>query len=190
LILYNRHMHSGDSYEDVLKFWFSEPVREHWFKPSEAIDQDIAQRFGALHRRAAGGELDDWARNPRSALALVIVLDQFSRNLCRGKPATYANDEHALRIARAAIVRGFDQYLDGWEKAFLYMPYMHSERLEIQEESVRLFTTANLDNAPYALHHRDIVRRFGRFPHRNATLGRESTPEEREYLESDSAFRG
>ncbi len=176
--------------DDILKFWFSESTRAHWFKPSGEIDREIARRFGVLHRRAAAGEFDDWAKNPRSALALVIVLDQFSRNLYRGRPETYANDEQALGIARAAIVRGFDRYLDGWEKAFLYMPFMHSERLDIQEESVRLYTTANLDNASYALHHRDIVRRFGRFPHRNAILGRESTPEETEYLESDAAFRG
>lgn len=183
-------MNAATTPDDVLKFWFSESTREHWFKPSGEIDSEIDRRFGALHRRAAAGEFDDWARNPRSALALIVILDQFSRNLHRGKPETYANDDHALRIARAAIVRGFDQYLDGWEKAFLYMPFMHSERLDIQEESVRLFATANLDNASYALHHRDIVRRFGRFPHRNAILGRENTPEETEYLESESAFRG
>jgi uncharacterized protein (DUF924 family) len=183
-------MKTGTTPEDVIEFWFSDPVREYWFRPSDDLDRDIGRRFGALHRRAAAGEFDDWARNPRSALALVIVLDQFSRNLHRGQPETYASDEHALRIARAAIVRGFDQYLDDWQKAFLYMPFMHSERLEIQEESVRLYTAAGLDNARYALHHRDIVRRFGRFPHRNAILGRESTPEETEYLESDTAFRG
>ncbi len=176
--------------EDIIKFWFSDAVRDHWFKPSADVDDDIRRRFGGLHRKAAAGDLDDWARNPRSALALILVLDQFSRNLHRGKPEAWACDDHALRIARAAIVRGFDQYLADGEKAFLYMPFMHSEHLDIQEESVRLFTTAGLDNAPYALQHRDIVRRFGRFPHRNALLGRDSTPEELDYLQSDSAFHG
>lgn len=175
-------MNTDTSPDDILTFWFTEPMRSHWFDAETGIDLDIARRFGALHRQAVTGEIDDWARNPRGALALVILLDQFSRNLHRGKPKAYANDDQALQIARAAIVRGFDQYLNGWEKAFLYMPFMHSERLDIQEESVRLFTTANLDNAPYALQHRDTVRRFGRFPHRNAILGRESTPAEIEFL--------
>lgn len=183
-------MNAATDPEKIIEFWFSEPVCEHWFQPSEDVDRDIARRFGETHRRAAAGELDDWARGPRSALALVIVLDQFSRNLHRGKVEAWACDEHVLRIARAAIVRGFDRQLDDREKAFLYMPFMHSERLDVQEESVRLFTTANLDNARYALQHRDIVRRFGRFPHRNAVLGRESTAEEIEYLESKDAFHG
>ncbi len=188
---YNPGMATEDhSPEGVLRYWFSAAVREHWFKPSKDVDDEIARRFGALHQHAAAGEFDDWARNPRSALALIIVLDQFSRNLHRGKPEAWACDERALGIARAAIVRGFDQYLSDQEKAFLFMPFMHSERLDIQEESVRLFTAAGLDNAPYALQHRDIVRRFGRFPHRNAILGRDSTTEEIEYLQSESAFRG
>jgi uncharacterized protein (DUF924 family) len=183
-------MNAEPFYDDVLEYWFAAPLQEHWFKQSDDVDRDIARRFGALHRRAAAGDLDDWAGNPRAALALVIVLDQFSRHLFRGKPESYANDDHALRISRSAIVRGFDLHLMDWEKAFLYMPFMHSERLEIQEESVRLFTTANLDNASYALQHRDTVRRFGRFPHRNAILGRASTPEELEYLEPSQSGVG
>lgn len=176
--------------EDVLDYWFSEPMETRWFGPSAEIDSEIAQRFGDLHRRAAAGLLDDWAGQPRGALALVILLDQFSRNLHRGRPEAYANDEKAVRIARAAIAQGFDGMLEGWERAFLYMPFMHSEHLEDQEDSVRLFTAAGLDNAAYALHHRDLVRRFGRFPHRNAILGRASTPEETAYLASEGAFHG
>jgi uncharacterized protein (DUF924 family) len=176
--------------EDVLEYWFSEPVRQHWFAPSADVDREIARRFGDLHRRALAGELDGWAEQARGALALVILLDQFSRNLHRGSAEAYAGDDRAVRVARTAIGRRFDRVLKEWETAFLYMPFMHSERLEDQEVSVRLFTAAGLDNARYALHHRDLVRRFGRFPHRNAVLGRESTPEEIEYLASESAFRG
>lgn len=176
--------------EDVLHYWFSERVRAHWFAPSAEIDTEIARRFGALHRQAAGGTLDGWAGRPRDALALMIVLDQFSRNLYRGRPEAYASDAKALGIARAAVARGFDGMLDDWEKAFLYLPFMHSERLEDQEDSVRLFSSARLDNTRYALHHRELVRRFGRFPHRNAILGRTSTPAELAYLSSETAFRG
>lgn len=183
-------MNSRIDPEAVLTWWFSEPVQKHWFEPSADIDREIAERFGVLHRHAAAGDIDDWANSPRSALALVIILDQFSRHLYRGKPEAWACDEQALRAARTAIIRGFDRPLEDREKAFLYMPFMHSERFSDQEESVRLFTVANLDNARYAIGHRDIVRRFGRFPHRNAVLGRDSTAEEQEYLDSEAAFHG
>jgi uncharacterized protein (DUF924 family) len=174
----------------LLEHWFSEPARRHWFTASEDFDRNLAQRFGALQRRAANGELDAWAATADGALALVLLLDQCSRNLNRGLAAAYANDEHARRIARAAIAQGFDRQLDNRRRAFLYMPFMHSESLKDQDESVRLFTEAGLDNARYALQHRDIIRRFGRFPHRNQSLGRESTEEEIAYLESEGAFRG
>ena len=186
----NNSMNSETGPEDIIEYWFSEPVRQHWFAPSADVDREIARLFGDLHRRALAGELDGWAEQARGALALVILLDQFSRNLHRGTAAAYAGDERAVRVAHMAIGRGFDRMLQDWETAFLYMPFMHSERLEDQEDSVRLFTAAGLDNARYALHHRDLVRRFGRFPHRNAVLGRKSTPEEIAYLASESAFRG
>lgn len=176
--------------DDILAYWFSQPVRDHWFEPSAEVDRDIGRRFGASHAAATAGRLDAWSGQPRGALALVILLDQFSRNLHRGTPAAYAGDEQAVRVARAAVAQGFDRLLEDWEKAFLYMPFMHSERPEDQDDSVRLFAAADLDNTSYALHHRDIVRRFGRFPHRNAILGRPSTTEELEYLASESAFRG
>jgi uncharacterized protein (DUF924 family) len=176
--------------QTCLTFWFSEAARKHWFKQSDAFDRDIEQRLGALHRQAADGMLDAWAQTPQGALALVILLDQCSRNLNRGSTAAYANDEHARHIVRTAIELGYDQQLENWQRAFLYMPFMHSESLEDQDESVRLFMEAGLDNTRYALHHREIIRRFGRFPHRNKVLGRTSTPEEIAYLESEGAFRG
>lgn len=194
--IWPKQARSGDAMTDdttiqaFLTFWFSAAAQKHWFSPSKDFDQEIAQRFGALYRQAADGTLDTWAETPEGALALIILLDQCSRNLNRGSAATYTNDEHALRIARAAIAHGLDQQLESWRKAFLYMPFMHSESLEDQDESVRLFSAAGLDNTRYALHHRDIIRRFGRFPHRNELLGRTSTPEEIAYLESEGAFHG
>ena len=182
--------HTAHDPQSCLAFWFSESAQKHWFKPSKASDQEIALRLGALYRQACDGKLDSWAETPEGALALVILLDQCSRNLNRNDAAAYANDEHARRIARNAIAHGLDQQLKNWRRAFLYMPFMHSESLEDQEYGVRLFTEAGLDNAPYALHHRDIIRRFGRFPHRNKVLGRTNTPEEIAYLKSEEAFQG
>lgn len=183
-------MTDGEGPDDVLAFWFSAHMREHWFASTPEIDDEIATRFAALHARACRGEVDHWADRARGALALVIVLDQFPRNLHRGTARAYDCDAKALAVARAALERGFDRELAEAERAFLYMPFMHSERLKDQEESVRLFVGTGLDNAPWALHHRDLIRRFGRFPHRNALLGRESTPEEEAYLASEQAFRG
>ncbi|MGE0372802.1 MAG: DUF924 family protein [Gammaproteobacteria bacterium] len=183
-------MNPDPAARSLLDYWFSEPARAHWFRASEDFDRELAQRFGALHRRATNGDLGAWSDTPAGALTLVILLDQCSRNFNRGHRDAYANDAHARRVARAAIARGFDQALDNWKRAFLYMPFMHSESLQDQDESVRLFTAAGLDNARYALHHREIIRRFGRFPHRNQALGRESTGEESAYLASEEAFHG
>jgi uncharacterized protein (DUF924 family) len=174
----------------LLDYWFSESARQHWFSPADKFDRDLARRFGDLHRQATAGALDVWADTPAGALALVLLLDQCSRNLHRGDAAAYANDEHARRVARAAIARGFDRQLEDSHRAFLYLPFMHSESLADQDCSVRLFSEAGLDNTRYALHHRDIIRRFGRFPHRNKILKRENTPEEIAYLNSKGSFLG
>ncbi|MCC6208250.1 MAG: DUF924 domain-containing protein [Gammaproteobacteria bacterium] len=176
--------------QSVLDHWFSASARKYWFNASEDFDRDLVRRFSALHRRAANGELDGWESTATGSLALVILLDQCSRNFNRNRGDAYANDAHARRIVLAAIARGFDQELEGWRRAFLYMPLMHSEAPDDQDYSVRLFTEAGLDNARYALHHRDIIRRFGRFPHRNKALGRESTADEIAYLKSEGAFHG
>jgi len=176
--------------QSVLAFWFSESAQKHWFRSSQEFDRELEQRFGALHRQACDGKLDQWAETAEGALALVILLDQCSRNFNRGNGAAFANDAHARRIVRDAITRGFDQQLKDWRRGFLYMPLMHSESLEDQDDSVRLFAESGLDNTRYALQHRDIIRHFGRFPHRNEILGRTSTPEEIAYLASKDAFHG
>ena len=184
--------------DDVLAFWFAdgaEQFRDAWFRADPAFDAECRVRFGGLLEAARAGSLDAWAATPRGALALVIVLDQFSRNIHRGTPDAFAADPRALALARAAVARDDDRTLKPIERMFLYLPFEHAENLADQDISVRLFETlrGRYDSADlaidYAERHRDVIRRFGRFPHRNAILGRESTPEELAYLaESDSGF--
>jgi uncharacterized protein (DUF924 family) len=166
--------------DDVLSFWFADASR--WFKKDRAFDAEIRERFGALHEALERGEHEAWLDSPRGALAYVIVLDQFSRNMFRGTARSFASDARALKAACAALDRGFDRELSPPERGFLYMPLMHSEALADQERCVELFRPEGAERLRYAEMHRDIVRRFGRFPHRNEILGRPSTPEEIEFL--------
>jgi uncharacterized protein (DUF924 family) len=190
--------------QDVLAFWFgagwpeeppSEACRQRWWKKSKAFDEEIRQRFGDTHAEASAGKLAHWADTPSGCLALVIVLDQFSRNLHRDDPRAWAADATAQRYARAAVDRGADRDLPPHGRAFLYMPFMHAEDRDLQAHSCALFETLGKDHpelaaiSKYAVQHREIVDRFGRFPHRNAALGRASTPEELEFLkEPGSSF--
>jgi uncharacterized protein (DUF924 family) len=182
--------------DDVLKFWFEENGREQWFGKEEAFDEEISNRFGELAHQARDGRLERWVEAPRSCLALIILIDQFSRNLYRNSPLAWSADVHALAIAKLALEKGYDAELDQTERVFMYLPFMHSEGLADQERSVELtkknneggdaFNRKNYDSA---IRHRDIIARFGRFPHRNEVLERESTAEEIEFLkEPDSSF--
>jgi uncharacterized protein (DUF924 family) len=175
---------TSENGEAVLRFWFEETKPYQWFRRDDAFDAAIKARFGALHRTAAQGKLDIWRAHPRYALSLIIVLDQFSRNLFRDMPQAFAQDAKALAIAREALDRRFDHLVDDKRRAFFYMPFMHAEDLSVQEECVALFKAQlpTTMNVPFAIEHRDIVRRFGRFPHRNETFGRRSTPEEIAFL--------
>ena len=169
---------------EVLAFWFGELASADWWSADPALDRRMFQRFGTLHARVVDGAGRDWRDAPRGRLAEVIVLDQFSRNLFRGTPAAFAQDATALRLAGEAINAGADAALPVRERAFLYMPYMHSESALMQTESVRLFSAPGLeDNLRSAQQHRAIIERFGRYPHRNAVLGRTSTPEELAFLQ-------
>lgn len=172
--------------EAVLTFWFDETKPCQWFRRDARFDHTCRARFGALHAAACAGRLDVWRAHPRFSLALIIILDQFSRNIYRDEPRAFAQDAHALRMARDAISRRFDMLVSDQKKAFFYMPFMHAEDLAVQEESVRLFKARlpGTMNLPYALEHRDIIARFGRFPHRNRILGRTSTPEEIAFLKA------
>ncbi len=177
--------------EKVLSFWYSELEPKDWFRKSDEIDQQIRDRFAALHAQACQGELWHWRESARGRLAEVIVLDQFSRNLYRDDARAWAADPMALVLAQEAVAGGHDQVLEHpMEKCFLYMPYMHSESALIHEQALVLFDQPGLeDNLGYERKHKVIVDRFGRYPHRNAVLGRASTPEELAFLqEPGSAF--
>jgi uncharacterized protein (DUF924 family) len=181
--------------DDVLEFWFAgDPAafRELWFKSSAEFDA-ACSRFGGALRDAKAGALDHWTAAPRGTLALIILLDQFSRNLHRGSPEAFAADAKARDIARSAVANGIDQMLGPVERMFVYLPFEHSENLADQDEAVRLFATLcqawGEDSIRYTERHRDVIRRFGRFPHRNAALGRISTPDELAYLaQPDAGF--
>lgn len=177
--------------QSLLKFWFADTARKRWFDSTPEFDRELTERFLPVWHSAAGGDLVEWERTPEGALALVIVLDQFPLNMFRGKAQSFSTEAASRDVADAAILRGFDQQLSDQQKSFLYLPYMHSEDLEDQERSVALFEAAGLeDSLKWARHHRDIVKRFGRFPHRNAVLGRENRAEEAAYLASGEAFLG
>ena len=191
--------------EAIHDFWFGpldeaglcDPEKHDLsFKSNPQIDNMIRERFGELTARATAGELDHWADSDPGMVALVILLDQFNRNIHRGKPEAFAADEPALALAQHYIETGHYRRLPAIPQAFLYMPLEHAEDLEVQEECVTLFeelaavTGSRLitDYIRYAAAHRDVIARFGRFPHRNAILGRASTAEELVYLETHGGF--
>lgn len=174
---------SQEACEQVLKFWFEEIEPAQWWKKDEAFDRMIVERFGSLHRSAGAGELFEWRSTGRGRLAEIIVLDQFSRNMFRASPLMFACDPMALALAQEAIAIRVDKALNQAERSFLYMPFMHSESLGIHEDAVELFRqNGNPHNLDFEIRHKAIIERFGRYPHRNAILGRESTAEELEFL--------
>ncbi len=170
----------------VLEFWFTEAGPRYWFTRDAAFDAKIKSRFADLYEDAANGRLDGWADRPDSALALVILLDQFSRNLFRKSPRAYAMDQRALGVARKAVERGFDRDMPSERRRFFYMPFMHSEDLAAQKRCIELFREMGdaEQSLEYAHAHMKIIERFGRFPYRNKTLGRRNTPEEESWLNS------
>jgi uncharacterized protein (DUF924 family) len=167
----------------VLQFWFEETESKYWFKKDAGFDAAIRKRFAEIHHAASLGELAHWRESATGRLAEIIVLDQFSRNLYRDDARAFAQDVVALVLAQEAVSLRLDANLATAQKAFLYMPYMHSESLVIHEEAVRLFSQPGLAfNHDFELRHKAIIERFGHYPHRNAVLGRPSTPEELEFL--------
>lgn len=186
----------------VLSFWFGEQYDEHpsdvvlydqrrklWFGKQPEFDQMIASRFQDLYAQAAAGELDHWQQSPLGALALILVLDQFPRNMFRDTPQSFATDAKARTVAQAAITQGFDQALTPIQRVFMYLPLEHSENLDDQNQSVQLVQAITAthpdlsDIADYAVRHQRVIQRFGRFPHRNRILGRSTTAEEAAFLQ-------
>jgi uncharacterized protein (DUF924 family) len=174
---------------EILDFWFGEGAeapRDFWFSKSESVDAEMRSRFGALVEEALVGSLDHWTATPEGTLALILLLDQFTRNIFRDTPRAFAGDPAALGLARSMVQSGLDGRFDALRRWFIYLPFEHSERLEDQYESLRLFGELAREGQPgpleWAQKHFDVISRFGRFPHRNEILGRASTPEESEFL--------
>ncbi len=179
--------------QDVLGFWTAAGP-DKWFARSDAFDAAIRLKFEPVHMAAARGQHDAWAAEPEGALALVILLDQFPRNLYRGGGHAFATDGKARAIAKAAVAAGFDRQVDPTLRSFFYLPYEHSESLADQDACIALFEalqveTGDTDGLKWALMHRDIIARFGRFPHRNPALGRTTTAAEQAFLD-EGGFAG
>lgn len=197
--------------EDLLEFWFGSPPTDEdgvsghmsrWFSADSEFDAELSRRFGAAMSAAAAGQLDEWGESARGRLALILLLDQCPRNTHRGDPAAFAQDALALSWTLDGLSRGLDLELAPLERMFFYMPMQHSESLDLQERSVEVsvelarsdapafMNKCLLDSAEFARVHRDIVAKFGRFPHRNSVLGRTSTPDERVYLDEGAPTFG
>jgi uncharacterized protein (DUF924 family) len=186
--------------QEILDFWFGQPdepgygkFRNTWFDKDTDFDEHIRTWFLSDYQRAAAGYLDNWTELPQNCLALIILLDQFPRNIFRDTPEAFATDWQALSVAQQAIAKGYDQKLLPVQRWFIYLPFEHSENIKHQNTAVELFQQlshladhANAINS--AIHHRQIIQRFGRFPHRNLILGRISTPEEKEFLQQPGAY--
>ena len=174
---------------DIVAFWL-QAGRDKWFRRDDAFDADIRARFLATHEAAAEGRLSGWRANAEGTLALLLLLDQFPRNMFRGSARAFATDKLAREIALGALERGFDRAVASALRGFFYLPLMHSEDLADQERCVALYHAAQDDDGlKYAQMHADIIRRFGRFPHRNPVLGRHTAPEEQAFLDG-GGFKG
>lgn len=169
--------------EVILNFWFDPEVKPFWFKKNQDFDQTIKQRFLNIYQQAIAGALNHWRNNARGTLALIIILDQFPRNMFRNTPQAFATDEQAAELTKYALRHNYEKNLSIEEQAFLYMPLMHSETHTDQAQCVELFTKLGKeDNLKFAFKHQEVIARFGRFPDRNQILGRESTTAEQEFL--------
>lgn len=175
--------------EEVHRFWFDETSPEERWKKDPEFDRRIRERFLLIYEAGKQGELFPWRKTPRGRLSEIIVLDQFPRNMFRGSPRAFEADKLALLLSQELVGSGLDRDLSPEEKAFAYMPHMHSESLLIHTEAMRLFSQEGLeDNLRFEVEHRNILLRFGRYPHRNQILGRESTTEEIEFLKTHGGF--
>lgn len=180
--------------QEILDFWFGQPdedgygkSRKIWFIKNPEFDEEVRSRFLPTYQQAAAGELDSWKASPQACLALIILLDQFPRNLFRGQPQAFATDSLALAYAKHAVAKGFDKELLPIQRQFIYLPFEHSENRRDQHQCLELFSTLKdepecASGVDYAHRHFKVIERFGRFPHRNEILGRETTPEEAEFL--------
>jgi len=177
--------------ESIIEYWYSDKIKSHWFNSTELLDQEIKNKYEPLWREAIRGDYKKWNESAEGCLALAIIFDQFPLNMFRGKVKSFSTEGMAIKVTKHAIDNGFDQIIAKDKVVFLYMPLMHSENIDDQNLAVAMFEKAGLEeNLKFAKHHRTIVERFGRFPHRNKILNRKNSEEELEYLSSDEAFKG
>ncbi len=170
--------------ETILQFWFEELKPAQWWVKDKELDQLIYDRFAAIHTKAGHCELYDWRKTAEGRLAEIIILDQFSRNMYRDTPQAFTQDQLALVLAQEAVAGGFDQQLPPVKRSFIYLPYMHSESLKIHEVAEKLYSQPGLEShLEWEIKHKDIIKRFGRYPHRNRILGRKSSEEEDLFLQ-------
>ena len=184
-------MSHTNSADEILTFWFSEPVKRLWYSTNPAFERLLRVNYLNLYHAACNHALDSWCAIPEGSLALTIILDQFPLHMFRDKAESFGNEERAKEIARNAINRGQDNELKDIQKEFIYTPFMRSESMEDQLYAIKLFEDAGLtEGLKYAQQHLDVIKRFGRFPQRNRALGRISSLEEKEYLKSDHVLHG
>lgn len=177
-----------DYRDEILKFWFEDTAPPLWFQVNESFDNEIRERFLSAYDFARLGGCDHWQGDPDGCLALCVLYDQFPRNMFRGTARAYESDKQAIVVAKLAIAKGFDQVMPGAKRRFIYLPFEHSENLQDQKKAVALFEKMKGDDPlsyDYALKHFRVIEKFGRFPHRNAVLGRVSTPEEIDFLKAN-----
>ncbi|MEE9493801.1 MAG: DUF924 family protein [Gammaproteobacteria bacterium] len=176
---------------EVIDYWYSKKVRDHWFSSTPELDAEILTKFESIWEQAVEGKLDKWQNTASGCLALILIYDQFPLNMFRGEARSFQTEKNAIAVARIAINSHFIPQLQKEQLVFLFMPFMHSEEIKEQDLAIALYREHQLEgNLEFAQHHRAIVRQFGRFPHRNQILGRKSTAEELEYLRSKDAFIG
>lgn len=176
-------------WKDIITFWFEDAGEKKWYAKDPAFDELIRSTFEDIHGKISNGEMKSWRNEPLGRLAEIIVLDQFSRNMFRGTPRAFQYDAQALSLAEEAVAVGADLGLPPEQRAFMYLPYMHSESKDVHTEALKLFTMLGEEgNLKYEQLHKDIIDRFGRYPSRNAVLGRTSTPEELEFLKTHPGF--
>ncbi|MDH5660725.1 MAG: DUF924 domain-containing protein [Gammaproteobacteria bacterium] len=177
--------------ESIIEYWFSDKIKSQWFNSTKELDQEIKDNYETIWKDAIRGEYKHWRDSAEGCLALAIIFDQFPLNMFRGEVESFSTEGIAIKVSKHAIENKFDQVLKKEQIAFIYMPLMHSENIDDQNLSVSLFENAGLtENLRFARHHRDIIKKFGRFPHRNKILQRESSQAEIDYLGSDNAFTG
>ena len=177
--------------DEIIQFWYSEPMNKHWFNSTPEIDALICEKYEALWFLGLQDKLNNWKQTAQGCLALILLYDQFPLNMFRGKPDSFATESRSIEISLYGIEQAFDKQLPQTQLSFFYMPLMHSEQMSHQNLSIDKFEAAGLEsNLRFARHHRSIIEQFGRFPHRNAVLQRESTQAEIDYLNSKAAFKG